>query len=171
MRVRFEDIPICFMSECVSEYLHLSESRRTLSELLGENFIYSGNVQNEKNPFDLLTESKIPTISSVMSKRSEARKVEKTEGPITSELLMQMLYYVFPDAQKNSNFSYIPKSDDPFDPLRIKTAHPDSLVHRLSSLLGLCNTYFGGVKAVAQFWAEFAQEMRYRVERCIQIPG
>lgn len=57
------------------------------------------------------------------------------------------------------------------DPLRIKTAHSDSLVHRMAAMLALCNSYYGGVRAMAQLWAEFTQEMRFRIERCIQIPG
>lgn len=78
-----------------------------------------------------------------------------------------------------------------FDPLKIKSGPANSLVHRLSTLLGelnkliktlpvihrnhfllaACNSNYGGLRAVAQLWAEFTQEMRYRVERCIQIPG
>lgn len=58
-----------------------------------------------------------------------------------------------------------------FDPLKIKSAPAGSLVHRLSTLLAICNANYGGLRAVAQLWAEFTQEMRYRVERCIQIPG
>lgn len=58
-----------------------------------------------------------------------------------------------------------------FDPLRIKSSFDDSLVHRLSKLLALCETYLGGLRAVAQLWIEFAQEMRYRVERGIFISG
>lgn len=44
-------------------------------------------------------------------------------------------------------------------------------MHRLSLLLAVVNTYLGGKKAMAQLWAEFVQEMRYRVEKGIQIPG
>lgn len=55
--------------------------------------------------------------------------------------------------------------------MRIKSAADDSLVMRFSSLLALSITYLGGMRAVAQLWAEFTQEMRYRVERCIKIPG
>jgi len=55
--------------------------------------------------------------------------------------------------------------------MKIKTAYPNSLVHRLSTCLAACNSSLGGLKAVAQLWAEFTQEIRYRVERCIQIPG
>lgn len=58
-----------------------------------------------------------------------------------------------------------------FDPLRIKSAFDDSLVHRFSMLLALCGTYLGGLRAIAQLWIEFAQEMRYRVEHSIFIPG
>lgn len=55
--------------------------------------------------------------------------------------------------------------------MRIKSAATDSLVHRLATVLALCNSQYGGIQAVAQMWAEFSQEMRYRVEMCIQIPG
>lgn len=41
----------------------------------------------------------------------------------------------------------------------------------MSTILSLCATYFSGLRAVAQLWIEFAQEMRYRVERGIFIPG
>lgn len=58
-----------------------------------------------------------------------------------------------------------------FDPLRIKSAFDGSLIHRFSMLLALCGTYLGGLRAIAQLWIEFAQEMRYRVERSVFIPG
>lgn len=57
------------------------------------------------------------------------------------------------------------------DPFRVKSGPDDSLVHRLSMLLALCVTYLGGLRAIAQLWIEFAQEMRYRVEHNIFIPG
>lgn len=58
-----------------------------------------------------------------------------------------------------------------WNPLKIKSAPKDSLVHRLSILLAVVNTHLGGKKAMTQLWAEFVQEMRYRVDRGVQIPG
>lgn len=216
VRSRFESKPICYLSECISEYLQLCESRKSLVELLGENYMYSGSLNLDGNALNLLTESKISTFNiasvlptfasasaSLSSRSSDTRKSgsgssgqPKPYGPINEEQLMQMLYYMFPDAQQQSVYSYPMEKKDvvrfyyellshiigvltlvfnyylQVDPLKIKTASDtDSLVHRMSSLLALCNNYFGGVKAIAQLWAEFTQEMRFRVERCIQIPG
>lgn len=44
-------------------------------------------------------------------------------------------------------------------------------MHRLSLLMAVANAHLGGKKAMAQLWAEFAQEMRFRVEKGVQIPG
>ncbi|XP_058815119.1 rab3 GTPase-activating protein catalytic subunit-like isoform X2 [Topomyia yanbarensis] len=178
IRARFEDTPVCYMAECIQEFLQISDSRRAITEYFPE--LAYGVSQNIEGPkaLERLTESKIPTFSSVIPGISSAgtatgRKNAKLEGPLNDELLKDMLYYMFPDAQQNALHEYnIPQlGQSEFDPLKIKSAHPDSLVHRLTILLAVCNSYFGGKRAVAQLWAEFAQEMRYRVERCIQIPG
>ncbi|XP_058057524.1 rab3 GTPase-activating protein catalytic subunit-like [Anopheles bellator] len=177
LRVQLEDTPVCFMAECLQEYLQIVSSRRVLTEYFGD--LAFGATQNlggpgTNNPLDLLTESKIPTLSSVLPTiGTGGKKAAKLEGPLAEEQLKDMLYYMFPDAQQpEARWPYpatIGKAE--FDPLKIKSADPDSLVHRLATLLALCNAYYGGKRAVAQLWVEFAQEMRYRVERCIQIPG
>lgn len=115
LRIRFEGFALCSMSDCLQEYLNLTESRRTLQELLGDSFIYGSNVNVEKNPFDVLTESKIPTLSSVLPNLSQSKvesgkkQTNKIEGPIEDEALMKMLYYLFPDAQQ-------PNPDHPYKP-------------------------------------------------------
>ncbi|XP_053694027.1 rab3 GTPase-activating protein catalytic subunit isoform X2 [Sabethes cyaneus] len=177
IRARFEDNPVCYMAECMQEFLQISESKRAITEYFPE--LTYGATQNLEGTkaLERLTESKIPTLASVIpgigSVSSTSAKELKLEGPLNDVLLKDMLYYLFPDAQSDSPHAYnIPlPGQTEFDPLKIKSAHPDSLVHRLAMLLGLCNSFFGGKRAVAQLWAEFAQEMRYRVERCIQIPG
>uniref|UniRef100_A0A182UX67 Uncharacterized protein n=2 Tax=Anopheles merus TaxID=30066 RepID=A0A182UX67_ANOME len=176
LRAQFEDTPVCYLADCLQEYLQISDSRRALTEYFSE-LAFGGNVPpiEGANPLDLLTESKIPRLSSVLPGRIVAPKAApaKLEGPLNDEQLKDMLYYLFPDAQREPRWPYAASVTGPaeFDPLRIKSANPDSLVHRLATLLALCNACFGGKRAVAQLWAEFAQEMRYRVERCIQIPG
>ncbi|KFB44905.1 hypothetical protein ZHAS_00012817 [Anopheles sinensis] len=174
VRVQFEDTPVCFMADCIQEFLQIVNSRRALTEYFSElAFGATQNLDGGPNPLDLLTESKIPSLSSVLPTiGGSAKKQHKLEGPLNDEQLKDMLYYLFPDAQQDPHWPYAPSTGPgEFDPLKIKSANPDSLVHRLTTLLALCNAFFGGKRAVAQLWAEFAQEMRYRVERCIPIPG
>ncbi|XP_065081076.1 rab3 GTPase-activating protein catalytic subunit isoform X2 [Ochlerotatus camptorhynchus] len=178
LRARFEDTPVCYMSDCIQEFLQVCGSRRAITEYFPE--LAFGATQNLEGTkaLERLTESKIPTLASVIPGISPpgagAKKDEhKLDGPLNDEQLKDMLYYLFPDAQKDALHEYIMPSagQTDFDPLKIKSACPDSLVHRLATLLAVCNAYYGGKRAVAQLWAEFSQEMRYRVERCIQIPG
>lgn len=61
--------------------------------------------------------------------------------------------------------------NEPYNAQKIKSAAPDSLLHRLSILLAVANAHLGGPKAMAQLWVEFTSEMRYRVDKNIQIPG
>lgn len=130
VRARFDPRPICYLAECIGEYLQLSEVRRTLTELLGDNYMYGGSLTLDGNPLDLLTESKIstftiaavlPTFSSSSSSRSSAgdsRKSvsgsahQKPDGPLNEDQLMQMLYYMFPDAQPQSGNSYAIEQSD-----------------------------------------------------------
>lgn len=174
LRARYEDTPVCFMSDCIQEFLQISESRRAITEYFPE--LAFGATQNLEGTkaLERLTESKIPTLASVLPGMASAGTKQdhiKLEGPLNDDLLKDMLYYLFPDAQKDALHEYQIPGQVEFDPLKIKSAHPDSLVHRLGTLMAVCNSYYGGKRAVAQLWAEFSQEMRYRVERCIQIPG
>lgn len=53
----------------------------------------------------------------------------------------------------------------------IKTCALDSLVWRLSIVASHCAYNLGGVNALAQLWHEFIQELRFRWEKCIPLPG
>lgn len=176
IRVNFKQQPIYYLTDSLSDFLKLGDNSRTLSSILGSSYDV-GMEQNLEgdNPLDRLTESKIPNIKSVLpegikniKKNGEKKKLD---GPIKYDELMQMLYYMFPDAHPDPEFPYEIQDQDNYDPLRIKSTCPDSLVFRLSCLLTTCYSYFGGLSGLAQLWAEFTKEMRYRVERCIQIPG
>uniref|UniRef100_A0A182QTP4 Uncharacterized protein n=1 Tax=Anopheles farauti TaxID=69004 RepID=A0A182QTP4_9DIPT len=179
LRAQFEDTPVCYLADCLQEFLQITDSRRALTEYFSE-LAFGANAAppiEGTNPLDLLTESKIPRLSSVLPARIGIAPTKtappKLEGPLSDDQLKDMLYYLFPDAQPDAQWPYAASVSAPgeFDPLRIKSANVDSLVHRLAALLALCNAAFGGKRAVAQLWAEFSQEMRYRVERCIPIPG
>ncbi|KAJ6646376.1 Rab3 GTPase-activating protein catalytic subunit [Pseudolycoriella hygida] len=177
IRARFQDSnEICYsLRECLSEYIQLNEKTHTLFDIFGDTFTLGGT--SEANPLDLLTESKIskilPNFPSSKSYESKGQTSSKRsiDGPISEDVLTTMLYFMFPDAQPNSPHTYEVFDSENFDPMKIKSGPPNSLVHRLSILLAICNASYGGLRAVAQLWAEFTQEMRYRVENCIQIPG
>lgn len=52
-----------------------------------------------------------------------------------------------------------------------KTCNEDSLPWRLVIVLAHALVSLGGVRAAAHLWFEFVQEMRYRWEKSILIPG
>lgn len=117
LRARYERLPVCFLSECLTEYSQLSDSTRSLTELLGESYQLGGSDLDDINPLDRLTESKITTLTSSVlpslgptANRSEGKR--RNDGPLHDEQMMRMLYYMFPDAQKESPCSYnLPDGD------------------------------------------------------------
>lgn len=116
LRSRFKLDPVLFMSESLSEFLQISESNKTLFDLLGDGYVYSNATgMDGLNPLEVLTESKIPKLTSVLpnlSARRESKKSQRADGPIRDEWLMLMLYYMFPDAQTDSTFVYHEKETD-----------------------------------------------------------
>lgn len=128
-RMHYEAIPICYMSECIHELLHQCDSAKSVSDILGMDYVYSANVDyathDEINPLERLTESKISKIttsvfsaalsstSASTSNKKQAKKAKGIEGPLKDEQLMAMLYYMFPDAQEKSPHTYhIPTVDN-----------------------------------------------------------
>lgn len=53
----------------------------------------------------------------------------------------------------------------------MKTCDKDSLLWRLVISLGHAVQALGGVRAFSHLWFEFVQEMRYRWDKSISIPG
>lgn len=105
VRVNMVASPACLLGEYMTDFLHLCNNQKTLVELLGENASYIHN-DDQSSPslssaFNVLTESRIPTISTVVSKAS-TKKSKNVEGPISEEILMPILYFLFPDAEDNS---------------------------------------------------------------------
>lgn len=113
--LKFDQTAICYASECIAEYLHQSNSPVAITEYY-HNLGYekkSMSSSSGSNPLDRITESKIPTISSVLpiagiltDKTTHFRdaqilkeELKRFEGPISDDNIMSMLYYLFPDAQ------------------------------------------------------------------------
>ncbi|CAO1335080.1 unnamed protein product [Diamesa serratosioi] len=166
IRTRFDYTPICYLADLLHEYLTLSDSREALSEYY--HFMNVKNRVNENNPLAALAESKKSSNQNAFSADVGASKYV-IDGPLSEPQVQKMIEYLFPN--ENSLYPYKPKETEAYDPLKIKSAHPDSLVHRLSILLANCYSSFSGRRSVAQFWAEFSQKMSHCVENCINIPG
>lgn len=100
--VKMVSSPACLLGEYMTDFLHLCSNQKTMVELLGENASYIHNDDHMlSSAFNVLTESRIPTISTVVGKAS-SKKNKNVEGPISEEILLPILYFLFPDAEDNS---------------------------------------------------------------------
>ncbi|XP_054281898.1 rab3 GTPase-activating protein catalytic subunit isoform X2 [Macrosteles quadrilineatus] len=179
--VKMADKPLCLLSEYLSEFLHLCSSPRSMSDLLGDLLQHQQPGPTLATPLNLLTESRVPTISKVLGQAKGSFVKEKIrEGPISDDLLMPILYFLFPDADENVRSPYpeyltnfLVKDSKPNQEMfaGMKTAPVDSLVWRLSVVMSHATHTLGGVKAAAHLWFEFCQELRFRWERAVPIPG
>ncbi|XP_017777642.1 PREDICTED: rab3 GTPase-activating protein catalytic subunit-like [Nicrophorus vespilloides] len=180
--VDITDQPICLLSDCLTDFLHVLGNASTIYDCLGD----YAQPPETSNPLDLLTEPKVPTISSVLKRaaRNSSRKTRKGVAPLSEEVLVPMLYFLFPDAEEdshnvysdplkkdegNNEYDVASKYEDMFK--GFKTCRMDSLVWRLSIVLSQALHSLGANRAFAHIWFEFVQEMRYRWEKSIMIPG
>lgn len=102
VQVKMVASPACLLGEYMTDFLHLCNNQKTMVELLGENASYiHDDDQMLSSAFNVLTESRIPTISTVVG-RANAKKSKNIEGPISEEILLPILYFLFPDAEDDS---------------------------------------------------------------------
>lgn len=98
-RVRMAATPPSLLEEYLKGFLSLCSNQKSLVDIMGDTYV--DNDQMLSSAFNVVTESKIPTISKVMS-RASYKKTNKNDGPIPDDVLMMMLYYLFPDADEQS---------------------------------------------------------------------
>lgn len=110
--------PSCLLSDYFIEFLTLTEDKHTIKELLG-NLI--GNSTQKKfsseseisSSLSALTESKISAFSKAViggektAKKESGRYSQNSDQPISSNDLMTLLYYLFPDADQNTVRYYL----------------------------------------------------------------
>lgn len=91
--------PVSLLADCLTDFLHLLTNNTTIYDVLGD--FVNTNIETS-NPLDLLTESKVPTISSVLKRaaRNSLSKSRRGPAPLTEEILVPMLYFLFPDAEE-----------------------------------------------------------------------
>lgn len=104
---RMTDQPLCLLYDCFSEFLQLLNNNFTIYDILGD--FASNPTPAESNPLDVLTEPKVPTISSVL-KRAARNSLSKNRragtAPLSEDVLVPMLYFLFPDADENAALPY-----------------------------------------------------------------
>ncbi|XP_058804801.1 rab3 GTPase-activating protein catalytic subunit [Phymastichus coffea] len=174
LQVEMVSSPACLLGEYLAHFIQLCNNQKSLVELLGEGAAYIDSESHSfGNAFNILTESKIPSISTVVS-RTTSKSRKNVEGPITEDVLLPILYFLFPDAEETQKAPYCENSSYSVDDDQwrgIKTCAIDSLVWRLSIVASHCAYNLGGLQALAQLWHEFVQEVRFRWEKGITVPG
>lgn len=101
VQVKMTSSPACLLGDYLIDFIHLCSNQKTLSELLGDIANYTDNdSQNLSSAFNALTESRVPALSTVVSKAA-SKKTKQVEGPISEDILLPILYFLFPDAEDN----------------------------------------------------------------------
>ncbi|CAH1133683.1 unnamed protein product [Ceutorhynchus assimilis] len=179
----FTQEPICLLGDALGEFLELLNNDSSVYDVLGD---FAVMHVPESHPLDLLTESPVPSFSHLLSRAARSSLISNKRGnpPLNEGVLVPLLYFLFPDADENSMFPYGVKDekepiqkkfklfqslDDQFK--GFKTSNEDSLIWRLSIVLSHTLQTLGGIKAFCHIWYEFVQEMRYRWENSMLIPG
>ncbi|CAG2058808.1 unnamed protein product, partial [Timema podura] len=179
VRVKMAEQPACLLSEYLSEFTQLCSSQGSMHELIGDLMAERAG-PSLSSSLNLLTESRVPTISKVVKRSKQPRKERSQEGPITDDMLTPILYFLFPDAddnhkhpyQENLVYSSSCEGKTNEDLLTgLKSAPVDGLVWRLAVVMSHVVHTLGGAKAAAHLWYEFAQELRFRWEKDIAVPG
>lgn len=107
--VRMTEQPVCLLADCLTEFIQLLHIHLTIHDVLGD-FVTSISNPPDSNPLDLLTESHIPSISSVLRRATRnsltTNRNRKLTPPIPEESLEPLIYFLFPDAETQSQFPY-----------------------------------------------------------------
>lgn len=174
VQVKMMSSPACLLGEYLTDFLHLCHNQKTMVELLGDYVsCIDSNDQMLSSAFNVLTETRIPAISTVVSKAA-MRRSKSVEGPIAEEIFLPILYFLFPDADDNLKAPYKDVSGYSVEEDQwkgVRTSAVDSLVWRLAIVAAHCAHNLGGALALAHLWHEFVEEIRFRWEKNILIPG
>ncbi|KAG7311267.1 hypothetical protein JYU34_002298 [Plutella xylostella] len=162
----------CLLSDLVGKMLDLLDDNHLLMDTLG-----LSRSLGILNPLHKITEAPI-TISKLVRAAMGSTSVSEFKGPIPDDLLMSLLYYIFPDAVDDDSHKYpedlqveMKQSDqEPKLCSAVKSSPAGGLVRRVS-LVAARLLEAGGLPYLAHLWYEFTQELQYRWERRIRVPG
>ncbi|CAG9784198.1 unnamed protein product [Diatraea saccharalis] len=171
--LKFRENIACQLSETISKVMNLLENTALIMDTLG-----LSRSLGIVNPLHKITEAPITISKLVKAAIGQSSNTSEFKGPLPDDLLMPLLYYVFPDAVEDDTFNYPKqlevefKSDTNENKLcnYVKTSPESGLVWRLSVTAARLHDA-GGLPYLAHFWYEFVQELQYRWEHKIQVPG
>ncbi|KAB0797415.1 hypothetical protein PPYR_08409 [Photinus pyralis] len=183
---KMNDQSLCLLSEVLSDALNAITLRSTIYDILGD-FVSTSDYSID-NPLDLLTEPKLPTLSTVLKRaaRNSLSRSTRSTAPLAEEVLVPILYFLFPDADEETAYPYsfgkekgnednMGSSETPRlidnECRGFKTCKENSLPYRLAVVFMQALVMLGGPRSAAHLWFEFVQEMRFRWEKSVPIPG
>ncbi|CAB3385640.1 Hypothetical predicted protein [Cloeon dipterum] len=177
------------LAKSLGRLLNLCVSSATMRQLLGDLVSFSpDNYVSYVDSLNALTEPKVSSWSKLVpssfkSGSSSSSQGHNSSGPIPHQMLMTILYYLFPDADSNGPANPYPETFEKDEAPKItsfkekghvqfKSCPLDSLVWRLAIVTALvADASHGGLRSAAHLWHEVCQEMRYRWDHGITIPG
>ncbi|KAI5634540.1 rab3 GTPase-activating protein catalytic subunit [Phthorimaea operculella] len=161
----------CQLSETINKMMDLLDSTNLLMDTLG-----LSRSLGLVNPLHKITEAPITISKLVKAAMGQGTNQGEFKGPISDDLLMPMLYYLFPDAVEENIHKYPEHLEVEFKQGEgtlcgyVKTSPRDGLVWRLSAAAARLLDA-GGLPYLAHLWYEFTQELQYRWEHRILLPG
>lgn len=96
----------CQLSETISKVMDLLENNNLLMDTLG-----LSRSLGLVNPLHKITEAPITISKLVKAAIGQGSHISEFKGPVADDLLMPLLYYIFPDAVEDDTFNY-PKELD-----------------------------------------------------------
>ncbi|PZC81194.1 hypothetical protein B5X24_HaOG213295 [Helicoverpa armigera] len=99
--LKMRDSLNCQLSETISNIMDLLDNNNLLMDTLG-----LSKSLGLINPLHKITEAPITISKLVKAAMGQHRNMSDFKGPIADDLLMPLLYYVFPDAVEDNTFNY-----------------------------------------------------------------
>nr|XP_045611406.1 rab3 GTPase-activating protein catalytic subunit-like isoform X2 [Procambarus clarkii] len=188
--------PPCLLSEYLTEFLHVCRNNQSVSQILGPAFTPEvEDAAQYSTALDRLTESSVPTLSKMVGRVRPGSKGGKRPsvsqagemGPISVDILVPILNYLFPDAEGEKQLAPFPTilsqvpewtvdgqiGEHPLKSLlsNMKSSGVDGLIWRLAVVLSHVIHSLGGLPAAAHLWHEVVLELRFRWDNAILVPG
>lgn len=111
LRVEMMESPVCLLGEYLTRFLQITYNHKTLIKVPEEDVTFtSSEDQALSSAFNIFTETKIPSITSVVSRNASKARKKNVEGPISEDILFSILHFLFPVLDVNKVSQTIPNS-------------------------------------------------------------
>lgn len=99
--IKIKDNMNCLLSETIGKMMDLLDNNNLLMDTLG-----LSRSLGLLNPLHKITEAPITISKLVKAAMGQSKTLSDFKGPIADDLLMPLLYYIFPDAVEDNTFNY-----------------------------------------------------------------